>query len=301
MQPSANAKALNVARIDRRARTTGRLGVKRGDRYALIPEEVMSSVSYGAQPDYAKCVLFALACRCNGHNNGDLSLPFSEARQLGIAHQWKLFAGLQLLRKAGLILCTRQGQLQRGTKLCSLYALTWRGIDAAPPGVAYDAGLGPCPIASNAWAKWDKPAQWLETIREVTRANHGRSKIPVSTTLGKGRSTTLGANATKTAQPRWGTESANTAPTVVDTSKTLGRGDHVNGAGLHATPPTALQGNSRRPARSNGHSQEDDAPARQERIRTALAHAELSNFADDKLAKITQTSVEEVRRARRTA
>lgn len=104
-----------------------RLRTSRGERYALVPEEVMNSVAYAAMPDYGKTVMFALACRYHGHNNGDLSLPFSEARELGVAYQWKLYAGLQLLRKSGLVELTRQGKLERGTKVCSLYSLTWRG------------------------------------------------------------------------------------------------------------------------------------------------------------------------------
>ena len=180
----------------------------------------MTSAAYAATPDFAKSVLFAVACRYNGHNNGDLSLPYSEARQLGVAHQWKLYAGLQLLKKTGLIVCTRQGKLERGSKVCSLYAVTWRGIDAPRDHVSYDAGLSVCPIAGNDWARWVKPAEWLKTVRKVVAANHGRKKNPVSTTMGKGRSTMVGAADPVIAQPPGGTESTLVAPPMVDTSKT---------------------------------------------------------------------------------
>jgi hypothetical protein len=209
-----------VATRDKRARATGRLGVKRGDRYALITEEVMTSKAYAALPDFAKGVLFAVACRYNGHNNGDLSLPYSEARKLGIAHQWKLYAGLQVLKITGLVLCTRQGKLEGGAKVCSLYALTWRGIDSPGEGVAYDAGVAVRPIAGNDWANWEKPVDWLKTTRAITAANHGRKANPVSTTVGKGHSTTMGAKDRNIDQPRWGKERAFVAPPLVDTSKT---------------------------------------------------------------------------------
>jgi hypothetical protein len=213
-----------MARRKDRKRKGSRLGVERGDRYALLPEEVMESAAFHAQPDWAKGVLSALACRHNGYNNGDLSLPFSEAKRLAVSAQWKLYAGLRLLEKADLIVCTRRGRLERGTKLASLYALTWRGINASER-VQFDPGVVASPIPSNAWAKWEKPADWLAIVKAVRRANHGRAtKIPVSTTLGNGRSTTMGATQSAIAQPRWGKESPSIAPNMVDTSKTSGLG-----------------------------------------------------------------------------
>jgi hypothetical protein len=210
----------------KRGRSVGKLGVERGERYALIPEEVQESIAYQALPDWAKVVLVALACRYNGFNNGDLSLPFSEAKRLGVSAQWKLYAGLRLLERADLIVCTRRGRLERGTKLASLYALTWRGINApGGGGVQFDPGVVASPIPSNAWAKWEKPADWSAIVKAVRRANHGRAtKIPVSTTLGNGRSTTMGATESVIAQPRWGKESPSVAPNMVDTSKTPGLG-----------------------------------------------------------------------------
>lgn len=200
------------------------LQVVRGDRYALIPEEVIESASYHAQPDWARSVLLALACRFNGHNNGDLSLPFSEAKRLGISAQWKLYAGLRLLERADLIQCTRRGRLEGGRKLPSLYCLTWRGIDQGST-ATYDAGVAICPIPSQIWVKWVKPPDWSTYVRQTARSNHGRSVgIPVSTTLGASHSTTLGAAASNIAQPRWVQERRFIAPNMVDTSKTLGVG-----------------------------------------------------------------------------
>lgn len=209
-----------MARIDKRARATGRLGVKRGERYALVPEEVMNSMAYSVQPDYAKCVLFALACRCNGHNNGNLSLPFTEAKQLGIAAQWKLYAGLRLLTIAQLTQRTRKGSAKGGRKYANLYALDWRGIDAVD-GLQYDCDINVCPLPRNAWARWEVPANWRETVKQVATVNHGQSKILRSTTLGNGRSTTLGNEEGSTAQPCWGMETPFTVPSVGVPSKIL--------------------------------------------------------------------------------
>ena len=205
------------------------LQVSRGERYALIPREVLESIAYLSLTDWARTVLVALLAQYNGANNGTLALPFSQAKLLGVSAQWKLYAGLRLLVAADLIVCTRQGRLEAGTKLPSMYAVTWRGIDEPKDGVTYDAGRGPCPLPSNAWARWTKPQDWREHCRKVARENHGRKKIPVSTTVGKGRSTTVGARGAKTAQPLWVKERASVAPSVVDTSKTLAVGATAEG------------------------------------------------------------------------
>src|SRR5437868_9612468 len=96
-------------------RRGSRLHVQRGERYALIPEQVMEHESYHALPDWARSVLFTVAARYNGNNNGDISVPYREAKRLGINAQWKLFAGIRLLEYTDLILCTRRGRLERGT------------------------------------------------------------------------------------------------------------------------------------------------------------------------------------------
>jgi hypothetical protein len=253
--------------VSRKSRVS-RLGVEPGESYALVHEEVMNSAAYGAMPDFSKAVMFALACRYQGHNNGDLSLPFSEAHKLGVAHQWKLYAGLQLLRKAGLVEMTRQGKLERGTKVCSLYSVTWRGIDDPPAGVTYDAGIAAKPLPSNDWVRWTRPANWAAIVREVTNAHHGKKKPsrllrreakrrstavgamaklnPVSTTVGAGRSTAVGAMEPKTAQPAWVLERGFVAPTLVDTSKTPpSRTVRSNGS---ESPPIDLA-SARRPKR----------------------------------------------------
>jgi hypothetical protein len=191
----------------------------------MIPEEVMNSAAYNALPDIAKVVLFAMAARFNGHNNGDLSLTFNEAQKLGVSQSWKLYAGLSILSKADLILCTRRGHLAGGRKLCSLYAVTWRGISDAPEGVSYDAGVRVCLLPAHDWVKWKKPDNWLAVVAKVKRDNHGRSKIPVSTAPGSSRSTMLGTEILSTDQPSLGTELTLVTPLMVDTSKTRGWGE----------------------------------------------------------------------------
>ncbi|HMN42943.1 MAG TPA: hypothetical protein PKE27_00080 [Povalibacter sp.] len=194
----------------------------------------MESEAYHAQPDWGRSVLFALASRFNSHNNGDLSLPFSEAKRLGITSQWKLYAGLRLLEGADLIVCTRRGHLSRGTKLPSLFALTWRGIDVFES-VQFDPGVATSPVPSHTWARWKRPADWPEFVRKTARLMKGRKgddgpilargkKNPHTTHGGAGRSRRGGARNRNTAPTMGEKELPFLAPTVVEASKTQGVG-----------------------------------------------------------------------------
>jgi hypothetical protein len=210
---------------DKRARITGKIGVERGERYALIPREVAESAAYNALPDYARSVLVALLLGFHGNNNGTLGLTFSQAAKVGVSAQWKLYAGLKILTLADLIVCTRRGRLENGTKLPSLYGVTWRGIGKpAAASVSYDFGVAICPLPTNCWARWEQPGDWRETVRRIGRANHGREKNPVSTTVGADRSTTVGATRHVHAQPRVEKETPVSAQPRVETSKTPGFG-----------------------------------------------------------------------------
>lgn len=268
---------------DRRARATGRLGVTNGERYALLPEEILQSGAYHAQPDWARTVLFALACRFTGHRNGDISLPFSEARRFGIAAQWKLYAGLRLLELAGVIVCTRRGRLQQGTKLPSLYALTWRRIDKCE-GIALDSGIAESVRPSNDWVRWTKPADWRSIVTAIARKNRGTSKlgrkIPDSNTLGAGRSQQLGAESGNTAPHCGVQESVPTAPHCGVTSK--------------ISEETARGAPKRTRARSPDDSGSGSDPESARVRKLATAHPGMS---DAELAKVARVDPAAVRRA----
>ena len=151
------------------------LQMPRGERYALLPREVMESTAYLALTDWSRTVLFALLAQFHGQNNGSLALPFSQARLLGISHQWKLYAGLRILELADLIICTRRGRLQGGTKLPSYFGLTWRGLDQPKGGLVYDPPANACPIPRNDWARWTQPDDWNTQVRDIARRSRGKS------------------------------------------------------------------------------------------------------------------------------
>lgn len=167
---------------DRRARATGRMGARRGDRYAQIPGQVQRSLAYRSVPDSAKVVLVALAAQFSGSNNGDLSLPFSEAKDLGVSTKAKLYSGLALLELVGLIRKTRQGGKQ--PLGCTLYALTWREL---PPSDKYDLGIKASRVPTNEWAHWTPPANWREIIRQVVNKQRGRGSRQIATAAAQSR------------------------------------------------------------------------------------------------------------------
>lgn len=145
-------------------------GKMTGERYAQIPEMVLQSSAYRALPDYAKVVLVAVASRYSGRNNGNLSLTDADASSRGVNPRWRLRAGLRLLIATGLIEVTRQGRLERGGKLCSLYALTWRDTDGSEK---YDQPCLATREGSYAWAKWQKPDDWDEFVRATAQRAKG--------------------------------------------------------------------------------------------------------------------------------
>lgn len=192
---------------DRRARATGRLGVKKGERYALVPVEVLTSAAYATLSGSASRVLFALAVQYHGGNNGRLTLPYSVAKGLGIRSKDLLTRGLAELEQRGLIELTRRGGLPPFG--CSRYALGWWEINGD------DAhGLIPAP-AANRWATWTDEA---EKRRRPPKPNQNASP-----TIGPA----CPDHRTTEAQ-HWSDHRTTEADSLVrpsGTSKTWGRGD----------------------------------------------------------------------------
>lgn len=133
-------------RRDRRARATGRLGVAKGERYALLPDDLLRSAAVCELSGIGFRVLVAFAAQYHGRNNGSLTLPASAARDYGIRSKAQLVAGVHECLRHQLLELTYQGGLP--PLGCSRYAVTWKQVDAN-----VDFGLTRCP-AGNAWASW---------------------------------------------------------------------------------------------------------------------------------------------------
>lgn len=152
-----------------------------GLRYALVPVDVMESEAFHSIPDYARCVLFAIAAKFRSANNGDLSLTAGEAKRLGVFPEWRLRAGIEILDAVGLIEITRRGHLQNGRGTCNLYALGYREVN---PSEKYDHGWRSTIVrqASNRWADWKRPDDWDGNLERIRRKAQGKSK-PSSSAL----------------------------------------------------------------------------------------------------------------------
>jgi len=226
------------------------LGVSSGERYALFPREILESASYLSLPDWCVRVLNALTVQYYGTRNGCLALPVEEAKRLGVRQPWRVYAGLRLLTMCDLAMCTRRGRLHRGGKLASLYALTWRGIDAPADGVIFDAGIGQCPLPSNAWARWQRPDDWDAQVTSICRRAQGKTAhacpypaaSPVTPRGGTDRTPRGGADVHAIAHPVAVRKRTAVAHPVVVTSK-------ISGRGVDSSAPTPVRVPGRRSAR----------------------------------------------------
>jgi len=113
---------------EKRQRIKGR---KEKGRFTGIPHVVLDSRDYRRLSGTATKVLMMLCRQHNGYNNGDLSAPFSSAKQWGIGSQTTLSKALRELQAANLILRTRDPRRLRNNPQgqCSLFAMTWNNID----------------------------------------------------------------------------------------------------------------------------------------------------------------------------
>lgn len=108
--------------IDKRAKHKGRRSTA---PFLNIPKEVLRSEAYLSLGGWQVKLLVDIASQFNGKNNGDLTAAWTLMKERGWNSQGTLNKALKDLREAGLIQETRSG----GRHRCTLYAVTWRGID----------------------------------------------------------------------------------------------------------------------------------------------------------------------------
>ena len=107
---------------DKRARHKGRRSIA---PFLNIPKEVLSSEAYLSLGGWEVKLLVDIASQFNGKNNGDLTAAYSVMRERGWNSTGTLNKARKALLDAGLIQETRSG----GRHRCTLYAVTWRGIN----------------------------------------------------------------------------------------------------------------------------------------------------------------------------
>jgi len=107
---------------DRRVKHVGRSSTR---PFLQLPKDVLSSDAYLSLGGWEVKLLVDVASQFNGKNNGDLTAAFSVLRERGWRSKGTLNKALKHLQEVGLLQETRSG----GRHRCTLYAVTWRGID----------------------------------------------------------------------------------------------------------------------------------------------------------------------------
>lgn len=132
---------------DKRARHTGRRST---GPFLNIPKEVLGSEAYFSLRGWQVKLLVDIASQFNGKNNGDLTAAWSVMRERGWKSPGTLNKALKDLLDTGLIEETRSG----GRHRCTLYAVTWRGIDECKGKLDVNPKTAP----SNLFLKFKKAA-----------------------------------------------------------------------------------------------------------------------------------------------
>ena len=126
-----------------RGKAKGRRGTS---TFAALPHSIFRAQGQTPPPaaalsKTARCFLADVAQQINGKNNGNLSAAPKIMELYGWTSRGTLDAALVESVALGFLEQTRQG----GRNRCSLYAMTWLGIDEGP----HDAM--PNPVPSNLW------------------------------------------------------------------------------------------------------------------------------------------------------
>jgi hypothetical protein len=126
-----------------RGRVKGRKG---SGSFTQLPHHIFRSAPGRPSPaaalsTSAKCLLVDLCHQYNGKNNGDIAAAPKTLEPYGWRSRGTVDDALVELVALGFLQQTRQG----GRNRCSLYAITWQGIDEGP----HDAP--PNPVPSNLW------------------------------------------------------------------------------------------------------------------------------------------------------
>ena len=143
--------------------------------FLAIPRAVLNSSTWAAMSGHESKLLLDVAAAYRGNNNGDLSVAWRLMQARGWRSRDSLTKALAGLLEKGFIVKTRQG----GRRICSLYAITWEGID--PCDGKHDAR--PWAVPSNAWRDW-QPQKIVDTVggssRHAGRVNGCSKVVPLT-------------------------------------------------------------------------------------------------------------------------
>jgi hypothetical protein len=152
-------------------------GRKAGYTFASKPHNIFRADVKNNTPSPASVLsntafrlLDNLVAQYNGTNNGDLSAAFKIMKLYGWTSKGSVSGGLLELLEHGFIEQTRQG----GRNQCSLYALTWHGIDEC--GGKLD--VNPTNVPSNLWKPENKEKIDKKYVSKLKTVPAMRGNVP---------------------------------------------------------------------------------------------------------------------------
>lgn len=120
---------------------------KKLDRYIKFPSHILQSDNFASLSPKACKLVWDLASKCYGYNNGDLSMAWSDMKKRGWRSKETLYNARDELVEKGWIVKTRQGWKNR----CCLYGFTFLKIGEFG-GRKLDVPEGTA--ATNDWKEW---------------------------------------------------------------------------------------------------------------------------------------------------
>ena len=125
-----------MSRRDRRARATGRQGLK-SESFVMMPHILVEDPKFKNLSSGAHKMINYLVSQFKGYNNGDLDICEKNARRRGFLMSGaSMRRGVKELLKKGFIELTRQGGRNRN----SLFALAWFDVEYNPSKHDYKFG-----------------------------------------------------------------------------------------------------------------------------------------------------------------
>lgn len=121
----------------------------------------MNSEAYKWLPHFARSVVFAVASRYRGNNNGGLELTVKTALDQGIS-KGELYAGLKLACMSSLLHKTCESKRSHGKGIPAKYCITWKPLDEFP-----SLNLKATKSSSDDWIEF-KPV--VPRLRSLTSA-----------------------------------------------------------------------------------------------------------------------------------
>lgn len=119
--------------------------------FIALPRDVLNSPAWAALTAFEVKLLLDIAAAFRGNNNGNLTATWSLMHKRGWSSRETLANALNGLLAKGFISKTRQG----GRRTCSLFALTWEGIDPCDGKI----DVAPSPVPTNDWRNWKPQKQ----------------------------------------------------------------------------------------------------------------------------------------------